>query len=200
MLLYLLVPTAYVLGSIPVAYLIGKRYAIDITSAGSKNVGTVNVWRSLGWRPGLAALAFDVGKGIFVMALALGLGLNEWLAFSLAMAVTIGHNFSVFLGFKGGKGAAVVFGLSLVILPVLTLLAVISLPIVFYLTRSIVWSFFIGLVVLNVLTVTTAQPAAQIALCFSLSLVVVATHLWRIRRDLLPTIRSLDFARFGHIE
>ena len=200
MLLYLLVPIAYIIGSIPIAYLLGKRSIIDITKVGSKNVGTVNVWRSLGWRPGMSVLVFDVGKGVFIMALALGLGLSEWLAFSLAMAVTIGHNFSLFLGFKGGKGAAVVFGLSLVILPIITLLAVISLPIVFYLTRSIVWSFFTGLVVLNVLTVTTAQPAAQIALCFSLSLVVVATHLWRIRHDLLPTLRRLDFVRFGQTE
>jgi len=192
---------AYVLGSVPTAYILGKLiYSRDITQIGSHTVGTVNAWREFGWRAGAAVLILDTGKGALVMALILGLGLSEWFAFAAAMAVTIGHNFSIFLRLKGGKGAAVVFGLSFVILPVLTLLAIATLSIAYYFTRSVVWSFFAGLVALNTLTIATAQPAAQVGLCLSLSFLVVATHLWRTRRDFIYAVRTLNVARLGQIE
>jgi len=192
---------AYVFGSFPTAYILGKRvYGTDITRVGSRNVGTVNAWRELGWRAGVAVLILDTGKGVVVMALILFLGLSEWSAFAAAMSVTIGHNFSIFLRLKGGKGAAVVFGLSLVILPVLTILAIATLSIAYYFTRSVVWSFFAGLVALNALTIATGQPAAQVGLCLSLSFLVVATHLWRTRREFIHAVRTLNVAQLGRIE
>jgi len=192
---------AYVLGSVPVAYILGKRlYGRDITQVGSRNVGTVNAWREFGWRAGVAVLILDTGKGVLVMTLILALEGSEWVAFAAAMAVTIGHNFSIFLRLKGGKGAAVVFGLSLVILPVLTLLAIAIVLTVYPLTRSIIWSFFAGLVALNTLTIATGQPAAQIGLCLSLSFLVVATHLWRTRREFIRAARTFNVAKLGQIE
>lgn len=192
---------AYLFGSVPTAYILGKRlYGRDITQIGSRNVGAVNAWREFGWRAGATVLILDTGKGVLVMALILSLGLNEWVALAAAMAVTIGHNFSIYLRLKGDKGAAVVFGLSFVILPVLTLLAIAIIPIVYSLTRSIIWSFFAGLVALNTLIIATGQPAAQVGLCLSLSILVVVTHLWRTRRDFIHAVRTLNVARLGQIE
>ena len=197
----ILVLLAYLLGAVPTAYLIGKRFhGIDITQVGNHNVGTVNSWRELGWRSGIVVLILDGAKGAVVMAMILIFGLSELIAFAMAIAVTIGHNFSVFLNFKGGKGAAVVLGLSLVIFPVLTLITVLVIPIVYYFIRSIIWSFFAALVVLNVLNIVTGQPAAQVGLCITLSLVVVATHLWRERRNVISALQKFDFVRLGQIE
>ena len=192
---------AYLIGSVPIAYILGRwRYGTDVTRLGSGNVGTVNAWRELGWRAGLAVLMLDAAKGAAVMGLILGADLSEGAALASALAVTVGHNFSPFLRFKGGKGVAVVFGLSLVVLPALTAIALAALPVAYILTRGIVWSFFAAFVALNALTVATGQPGAQVGLCLLLSLVVVATHLWRIRRDFAPALRALDFARIGRIE
>jgi len=192
---------AYLLGAIPSAYILGKNlHSKDITQLGNQNVGTVNAWREFGWKTGILVLIFDMTKGAVVMALILILGTSELIAFAAAIAVILGHNFSIFLNFKGGKGAAVVLGLSLVVLPVLTLLTLLVIPIAYYFVRSIIWSFLAAFIALNVLTVTTGQPAAQVGLCITLSLVVIATHLWRERQYLIPAIHKLDFVRLGQIE
>lgn len=192
---------AYLLGAFPTAYILGKLfYGKDITQLGNRNVGTVNAWREFGWKTGIAVLIIDMMKGAIVMALILILGANEMIAFAAAIAVTLGHNFSVFLKFEGGKGAAVVLGLSLVILPMLTILAMLTIPIVYRFTRSVVWSFLTSIIILNLLIILTGQPASQVGLCITLGLVVIATHIWRTRKDFIVAIRALDFARFGQVE
>jgi len=192
---------AYMLGSIPTAYILGNQFfGKDIRKLGNGNVGTVNAWREFGWRTGVTVLILDMTKGAAVMALILVFGVTEVAAFAMALAVTLGHNFSIFLNFKGGKGAAVVLGLSLVILPLLTILTIIVIPIIYYFIRSMIWSFFGALVVLNVLTIVTGQPAAQVGLCITLSFVVISTHIWRERRNFIEALQKLDFARLGQIE
>lgn len=192
---------AYLMGSIPTAYLLGRRLAgIDITRLGSGNSGTVNAWRYLGQRAGIAVLVLDAAKGAAVMGLILALDLTESAALAAAIAVTLGHNFSVFLRFRGGRGVAVVFGLSLVVLPALTVVSLAVLPLTYFFTRSIVWSFLASFVALNALTIATGQPGAQVGLCITLSLVVIATHLWRIRSAFGPALRARDFARLGRLE
>ena len=192
---------AYLIGSIPTAYILGKQfYGRDITKLGNQNVGTVNAWREFGWRIGVTVLILDMAKGAAVMALILVFDVTEVAAFAMALVVTIGHNFSIFLNFKGGKGAAVVLGLSLVILPLLTILTVMTIPLMYYFIRSIIWSFFAALVVLNLLTIVTGQPAAQVGLCITLSFVVIGTHIWRERRNFIEALQKFDFARLGQIE
>ncbi len=196
-----LVPLAYLLGAVPTAFLLGRAiWGIDLTTVGSRNVGTVNAWRELGWRAGVAALLLDAAKGAIVMGLILILDVTEVTALATAIAVTVGHNFSPFLRFRGGKGVAVVLGLSVVILPILTLASLAALPVVYYLTRGIVWAFFATFVVLNVLTIATGQPGAQVGLCIVLSLIVIATHLWRTRADIVPALRDANLARIGRLE
>jgi len=192
---------AYLLGSIPIAFILGKwLYGKDISQLGNHNVGTVNAWREFGWRIGVIVLILDMTKGAAVMALILVFGFNELTAFAMALAVTLGHNFSIFLNFKGGKGAATVLGLSLVVVPSLTLLAVLIIPLIYYFARSVVWSIFAALIALNVLTIATGQPAAQVGLCIVLSIVVIGTHVWRERVQFIAAIQKFDFARLGQIE
>ena len=114
----LLLIFAYLLGSLPIGLIVGKAVrGIDVREFGSGNIGASNVWRTLGPAWGSLVFALDVGKGLTPVLLARPLAAHAaWLPVAAGMAAILGHNFSVFLKFKGGKGVAttlgVAFGLS----------------------------------------------------------------------------------------
>ena len=104
---------AYFLGAIPTGYWCGKWLkGIDIREHGSKNMGATNVFRVLGKGPGVAVLIIDILKGIIpVTVITDALGLNDPLVLVLTgIAAVAGHNWTIFLGFKGGKGVATSLG------------------------------------------------------------------------------------------
>src|SRR3989338_5088795 len=104
---------AYLTGSIPTAYIFGRMSkGIDIRQHGSGNVGATNVFRVLGKWPGTVVLMLDILKGTIAAAVVPDmLGLTGVLhRAALALAVVCGHNWTVFLKFKGGKGVATAFG------------------------------------------------------------------------------------------
>jgi glycerol-3-phosphate acyltransferase PlsY len=102
---------AYVLGSIPSAYIVGKiQKKKDIRSIGTHNMGAMNVFYEIGFWWGLTVLIADVGKGVAAMAIAEALNVHEYVYLASGMVVVLGHSFPVFLGFKGGKGGATSIG------------------------------------------------------------------------------------------
>jgi len=104
---------SYLLGAIPTGYLAGKMIKnIDIRQHGSKNMGATNVMRILGKGPGIAVLLIDILKGILPIVLCANIfDLREPLVLvAIGVASVIGHNWTVFLGFKGGKGVATTLG------------------------------------------------------------------------------------------
>jgi len=119
--------TSYFIGSIPTAYLFGRILkGIDIRKLGSGNVGATNALRVLGKGPAIAVLVLDILKGFFVVVFVGNIVVANsnysseiLLRTILGLAVIMGHNWTVFLGFKGGKGIAttlgVLLGLALVI-------------------------------------------------------------------------------------
>jgi glycerol-3-phosphate acyltransferase PlsY len=110
---------AYVLGSIPSAYLIGKIFAKkDITKVGSGNVGTVNAIKNIGFLPGVLTFILDAAKAIISVAIAKQFSKSELIPYFASFFVILGHNFSIFLKFKGGKGLACLVGILLVISPI----------------------------------------------------------------------------------
>ena len=128
---------SYLIGSIPFSYLLGKViYKKDIRSLGSKNPGSTNVFRNFGPKAGIATLIFDIGKGFFAVGLTKKI-YDEKLALFALVFVILGHIFSIFLNFKGGKGVATSAGSILaydyrVLLILLTIFLVI-----FLLTRTV---------------------------------------------------------------
>ena len=98
---------AYLIGSLPTAYTLTRFHrGIDIRTVGSRNPGAVNVFREVGPWAGLTVLAVDAMKGAVVMLSILALDLRDYAMFVGALAVVIGHNWPVFLHFRGGKGVA----------------------------------------------------------------------------------------------
>jgi glycerol-3-phosphate acyltransferase PlsY len=109
---------AYLLGSLPIGLYVGKMVrGIDIRQYGSGNIGASNVWRELGRSWGILVFLLDVAKGLLPTVVAHNAhGSPVWLPIATGVAAILGHNFSPFLRFKGGKGVAtslgVAFGLS----------------------------------------------------------------------------------------
>ncbi len=110
--------TGYLLGSIPTAYIAGRiRKGVDIRDVGTHNMGTMNVVREIGAAAGLVVLVVDAGKGILAAFIAQALGLSQVSVLLPGAAAILGHDFPVFLGFRGGKGGATAMGLLLWLMP-----------------------------------------------------------------------------------
>ncbi|HOB40241.1 MAG: glycerol-3-phosphate 1-O-acyltransferase PlsY [Limnochordia bacterium] len=114
----LIVAAAYVLGSIPFGLLVGKWWAkVDVRNYGSGNIGMTNVLRTAGYIPALLTLIGDVGKGAAAVLLARRFLAEPIWSLVAGMFAMIGHNWPLFLGFKGGKGVATVAGVLAVFRP-----------------------------------------------------------------------------------
>ena len=192
---------AYLMGALPTAYLLGRYLRrVDIRGLGTENVGALNAYRQLGRGLGAVVLAVDTGKGAAAVLLGQALGAaNEALYFA-ALLVVLGHNFSPFVGFKGGKGGATVLGISAVMLWQITAITVGVGAILFAVTRHPVWSMTGVFVLLNALTIGTSQSLGQILICLVLSIMVAGTHFLRRYPQILPAVRRRDWRMFMSIE
>jgi len=110
---------AYLLGSIPCAYIAGRLVkGVDIRQAGGGNVGALNVMREIGTVAGFAVLFADMAKGLLAVLIAQWLGLPLLFVFIVGLAAVVGHSWPVWLGFKGGQGAATAMGVLLALVPI----------------------------------------------------------------------------------
>lgn len=141
MLWIIFIIAAYLTGSIPFGFIIGRLKGIDIREHGSKNIGATNVSRVLGRKSGMVCFLLDVLKGAVPVIIAgawmgtLGMSPRDltqssmWMWMLVAMATVIGHMYSIFIGFKGGKGVATGFGALAGMWPLLTIPAFVGIVI-----------------------------------------------------------------------
>ena len=191
----------FLLGSIPTAYLMGKwRQGTDIRTLGSGNPGATNIGREVGIVPGILVLIIDALKGATAILIGQRLGVPTTVLYFAALAAVIAHNFSPFIGFKGGKGAATVLGISMLMLWQITAISGAAGVLVLVATRHVVWAMTGVFIVLNALTIGTGQPVGQIILCIVLSLLVAGTHFGRQRAQLMPALAKRDWRRFMSID
>ena len=108
--LYLVIPAAFIIGSIPFGVLITRTKGIDLQKAGSGNIGATNVLRTAGKIPALITLLGDALKGAAAVLLCRLLAGGEFPEGLAGITVVLGHMYSIFLSFKGGKGVATGFG------------------------------------------------------------------------------------------
>lgn len=107
----------YLLGAIPFGVIAAKLCGVDIFTIGSGSTGTTNVIRACGKRWGLTVLILDILKGTLVTCLGMSIFTNEWLIVLCGVLALVGHSYSVFIKFRGGKSAATGVGLVLAINP-----------------------------------------------------------------------------------
>jgi acyl phosphate:glycerol-3-phosphate acyltransferase len=140
-MLWLSIPLGFLLGSIPFGLLLGKLKGIDIREHGSGNIGTTNVFRTLGKKLGILCFLLDLCKGLIPVLLAKYFApdntMGQVIEVGTALAAILGHNYSPWIGFKGGKGIATSAGALIALMPGAVLLLVILFIVVTYTTKYV---------------------------------------------------------------
>lgn len=203
---FYLVPAVlgYLLGSFPTGYLVGRFYGIDIREHGSKNMGATNVVRVLGKKPGYVVFICDALKGLLAVRLAMidaRLAGTATLAGIIAgMACILGHNFPVWLRFKGGKGVATTVGVLLGLMPLAVVVSAVVWNVTYFLTRYVSLASLLGAAILpvSVWAFTRYQgPVAGPPWLFYFSLLAAALIFWRHRANIGRLLNGTEtrFAR-----
>jgi glycerol-3-phosphate acyltransferase PlsY len=128
---------AYLVGSIPFGMILAKQFAgVNVKEDGSKSIGATNVLRvvkktdpALAKKLGIATVVLDALKGAVIIGIAMALGLSQSTLWGVAVLSVLGHCYSIYLGFEGGKGVATALGVFLVLIPIPTLIG------------AVVWGF-----------------------------------------------------------
>jgi glycerol-3-phosphate acyltransferase PlsY len=198
-MLYLFVACgAYLLGSIPSGYLIGRSQGVDLRTQGSGNIGATNALRVLGKKWGYLCFVLDIGKGLAAVLLAKLLvapayGLDPVTASIVAaVSAVVGHNFPVWLKFKGGKGVATSAGAVIGLFPFVVFASgILAWVIAFKITRIVSVASITGAVVLSlslfVLWLLHMAVTAQLVIGIALSAMLIWRHRSNIQRLLAGT-------------
>jgi len=188
---------AFLLGSVPTGYLVARAKGVDIRKHGSGNIGATNVFRTLGKPLGIFVFLVDALKGFTAVWLGIRYGGGcEWAGIVAAVAVIAGHNYTPWLGFKGGKGIATSAGVLLALMPWAVLAIAVVWVLVFKISRY---------VSLASICAAAALPVAVGLLWFSgcggngpllaFSLAISALAIWRHRTN-IQRLREGTESRF----
>jgi glycerol-3-phosphate acyltransferase PlsY len=193
---------SYLVGSIPTSIIVGKILRgrdFDIRKEGSGNAGGTNVFRVLGWKPGITVMAIDVLKGVLATLL-----ISQWKPFGhippndtvlqilAGLAAVCGHVWTIFAGFRGGKGVGTAGGMIIALYPIAALICFLIFIIVVFFTRYVSLGSIIAAVSLPILISLWPPPPprdAEALIAFSLlvSGLIIYTHRSNIRRLLSGT-------------
>ncbi len=200
----LLILLAYVLGSIPSAVWIGKKfYGIDVREHGSHNAGATNTLRVLGSRAAAVVFAMDVLKGFLAVTLSHLSGYFPGsdaifnLKIALVAAAVLGHIFPIFADFKGGKGVATLAGATLGVYPAAVGICVLIFIAVFILTRYVSLSSMCAGISfpLVLLLIFGERSFALIAYSIVVALLLIFTHRKNIKRLINGTESKISFKK-----
>ena len=205
MITVLLILIAYVLGSIPNALWVGKTFKnIDVREHGSKNTGSTNAARVLGPKLGIFTLILDILKGALPTYLGIVLGadlltrmtgIDKLDIIVIGMAAILGHTFSLFLKFKGGKAVATTLGVFLVLVPYAILILLVIFFVIFGLTRYVSLASIISAVVLPIAVYFTTRHIPLTVLGIIIGLLVIIRHKENIKRLINGTESKLSFSK-----
>ncbi len=174
----------YLLGSIPLGYLLVKaKTGQDIRTIGSGSTGTTNVKRAIGGKAALVVLGFDILKAVIpIVALKFLFPAAYWLHVGIALAVIFGHSKSIFLNFTGGKSAASSLGSLLALSPLLGLILGVFAFTLFRLTKTVSIASISTAVVSSILFYMAGEPTAYWVYVLIASLCVIVLHRANIAR------------------
>lgn len=194
----------YLLGSIPTGYLVAKARGIDIRTVGSKNMGATNVFRTLGKGPGIFVLLVDALKGYAASA---------WLADALlkiftaansdpqtnhliaGIAAVLGHNYTCWLQFKGGKGIATTAGVFLALAPTAVGIALALWIVAFAATRYVSIASILAAVALPTAVWFTQENLALRVIAIILGGLAIYKHKANIERLMKGTENRIQFGK-----
>jgi glycerol-3-phosphate acyltransferase PlsY len=187
---------AYVVGAIPMTLIVARLGAgVDLRTVGSGNLGATNLYRALGWRYAVPAGLFDIAKGALpTLLLPPRVGTAAWLPLAVGAAAIVGHVYSIFVRFRGGKGVATAAGVVLALAPIPLLISFATWVVVLKATGYVSLGSILGAAAFPIGTAAlgNANPWVLPMGC-ALAAFIVYTHRSNIRRLLAGTEN-----RFGH--
>ncbi|SHI62959.1 glycerol-3-phosphate 1-O-acyltransferase PlsY [Lutispora thermophila] len=167
---------AYFLGNISVSYMIAKcSKGIDIRKYGSGNAGATNVLRTLGPKAGFFAFLGDALKGAIAVVIGNLIG-GENGQVAAGIFVVVGHNWPVFLGFKGGKGIATTIGVMSAINPLMVAVIVPIGIVIIIITKYVSLASILGMIIFPLLMLISGQPINLVVFSFLLSAMAIYRH------------------------
>jgi glycerol-3-phosphate acyltransferase PlsY len=182
-----LVVAAYLIGSVPSGYVLGRLAGVDVRKAGSGNVGATNVARVLGKGRGALTLIADTAKGWLPVFAAQQLEMSLSAVALAGAAAFLGHLYSLFLRFEGGKGVATAFGVFLALAPVATSISMAVFAVVFAATRIVSISSLAAAIAAPISLWVLGYPPLVTALVGFIALMITWRHRDNIQRLLAGT-------------
>lgn len=188
--IFIIILISYFIGSISPSYIFGKIYKMDIRKKGSGNAGTTNTLRVLGKKVALAVFLIDFFKGFLLVFFVRRYFTMEY-ALIAGVFVVLGHIYTVFLGFKGGKGVATTFGVLYCLFFKEVFICSILGLVILYITRYVSLSGLITLLNTNILMFLLCVEIRYIYFTFFLFCIVAFKHKENIKRLINHTERKL---------
>jgi glycerol-3-phosphate acyltransferase PlsY len=189
----LLMLLAFAFGSFPSGLLVARRFQFDdIREYGSGNIGASNVAYIAGYRAGVIVGILDVVKGIIPLLIAIALGLPHLDLALIGLSAVLGHDFSIALRFRGGKGVATTFGVALVLAPFAAGVAAFAWIVSILISKFASVASLVALGLLPAFMAVTGRPVEYVMLALGLFLLSAAKHhenIDNLRRD---ETRSLE--------
>ncbi|MBM4129305.1 MAG: glycerol-3-phosphate 1-O-acyltransferase PlsY [Nitrospira sp.] len=189
-IIILLAIIAFILGSIPVGVIIARAKGVDLKKVGSKNIGATNVLRSLGKWPAALTLIGDVLKGTVAVALAQYFEAGLLYEGFIGLSAILGHNFSVFLRFRGGKGVATSLGVLLLYAPQTSLITFIIWLVVALATRYSSLGSLVSFGVLP-LSISLLDSKDKLPVALLMTLLIFIRHKDNIEKLIKGTERKI---------
>jgi glycerol-3-phosphate acyltransferase PlsY len=176
---------AYLVGSLPFSYIFAKMVkGVDITKVGSRNMGATNVLRTAGPVPAVFAFAGDFLKAVLLMFVLIRFfpTLSREIVLVAAVAVVLGHDFSVLAGFKGGKGVATTFGVVLVLSWPVALVESGIWLVIMVARATVSLASVVAFITLPVVALVFRQPPKTVLIYTLLAVLGIVRHAANIRR------------------
>ncbi len=179
---WLVILIGYVLGAIPTAYIVGRIVmGKDIRRMGDENAGAANVYRELGSKAGILVGVIDVAKGALAVLIAQSGHLSQTAVMVTGAAAVIGHNWPVFLGFRGGRGVSTTIGILFVLVTLPMLILTLPTLLILIFRRNVTPSMAFLFIVLPFVDWWLKIPPALIAYGVALPALVGITTFFRNR-------------------
>jgi len=187
---------SYLLGAVPTSYLAGRLFrGIDLREHGSRNLGATNLYRVMGWQYAIPVGLFDAAKGLVpVLVFAPRVSSSELFALVCGLVAVVGHVFSLFVGFKGGKGVATAAGVMLGLTPAALGVSVLVWVALVYLTGYVSVGSIVAAAIFP-LAVYLIDPPDRPAILW-LDIAVAAAIIWFHRAN-IQRLRKGTENRFG---
>lgn len=177
----------YILGSIPFGVLFARTQNIDLREHGSRNIGATNVARILGKKAGILTLLGDIFKGWLAVALASWVLSDHLVIAGAGLIAFLGHLFSIFLKFKGGKGVAIGLGIHLYLMPIATMMAVAVFACTLWVSRYVSLSSIFAAIALPMFGMLMKIQLAYVFMSLVIGVLVLIKHNENIRRIISGT-------------